>query len=151
MLMLSRIRDHLSHLGLRNFISKDAADPFALGMYLQHNPSCFGAVHREKPLQDVDHELHWSVVVIYENYLIERRSFQLGRRFLDEQACSIPSAFNITHEFTVYRARLSGLQGMLSNSLKPVVFATNHQESTFCEHCRQTLSLYFNKQKQILE
>jgi hypothetical protein len=100
-------------------------------MYLQHNPSCFGAVHREKPLQDVDHELHWSVVVIYENYLIERRSFQLGRRFLDDQACSIPSTFNIAHEFTVYRARLSGLQDMLSNSLKAVFFATNHQERTF--------------------
>src|SRR5271169_6318547 len=112
MLMLSRIRDHLSHLGLRNFISKDAADSFALGMNLQHNPSCFGAVHREETLQDIDHELHWSVIVINQNYLIEGRSFELGRRFLDDQARSIPPTFDVTHEFSVYRARLDRLQDM---------------------------------------
>src|SRR5277367_1065963 len=120
MLMLSRIRDHLSHLRLCNFISEDATNSFALGMYLKHNPSCFGAVHREKTLQDIDHELHRSVVVINENYLIERRSFKLGCRFLDDQARSVPPAFNIAHEFSVYRARLSGLQDMLFNRLKGV-------------------------------
>src|ERR1700719_2715308 len=112
MLMLSRIRDYLSHLGLCNFISEDATDSFAFGMDLQHNPSCFGTVHGEEPLQDVDHELHWSVVVINQNYLIQRRSFELGRRFFDDQARSVPPAFNVTHELSVYRARLSGLQDM---------------------------------------
>jgi len=96
--MLSRIRDYLSHLRLGNFVGENPTDSFALGMDLQHNPSCFGSVHREEPLQDIDHELHGSVVVIDQNYLIERRSFQLGRRFLDDQARSIPAAFNVTHE-----------------------------------------------------
>ena len=82
--MLSRVRDYLGHLGLGDFISEDSAYPFAFGMHLQHNPSRFGPVHREEPLQDVDHELHGSVVVIYENYLIERRSLELRRRFLDD-------------------------------------------------------------------
>src|SRR5882757_7688345 len=110
MLMLSRIRDYLSHLGLCNFISKDAAYSFAFGVHLQHNPSCFGSVHSEEALQDVDHELHWSVVVIDQNYLIERWTLKFGRRFLDHQTRSIPAAFNITHELSVYRARLGALQ-----------------------------------------
>jgi len=96
--MLSRIRDYLSHFRLGNLICENPTDSFALGMDLQHNPSCFGAVHCEETLQDIDHELHGSVVVIDENYLIERRSFELGRRFLDDQARSIPAAFNVTHE-----------------------------------------------------
>ena len=82
--MLSRVRDYLGHLGLGDFISEDSAHPFALGVYLQHNPSGFGAVHRKEPLQDVDHELHRSVVVINQNYLLEGRSFELRRRFLDD-------------------------------------------------------------------
>src|SRR3974390_2944240 len=112
MLMLARIRDHLSHLGLCNFISEDATDSFAFGMDLQHNPSCFGAVHREEPLQNIDHELHGSVVVIDQNHLVKGRPFELGRRLLDDQARSFPPSFNITHEWSIYRARLCGLQDM---------------------------------------
>src|SRR5271155_1446869 len=112
MLMLSRVRDHLSHLSLRNFVCENATDSFALGMYLQHNPSCFGAVHRKETLQDIDHELHWSVIVINQNYLIEGRSFELGRRFLDDQARPVPPAFDVAHELSVYRARLGRLQDM---------------------------------------
>src|ERR1700722_18396109 len=123
MLMLSRVRDHLSHLGLCNLISEDATDSFAFGMYLQHNPSCFGTVHGEEPLQDVDHELHGSVVVIDQNYLIQRRSFELGRRFFDDQARSVPPAFKVTHEISVYRARLSRLQAMGTKPRSQIRFA----------------------------
>src|SRR6266481_4278760 len=98
MLMLSRVRDHLSHLGLRNLISKDPTDSFALGMHLQHNASCFGAVHCKEALQDIDHELHRSVVVIDQYNLIEWRALELRRRFLDDQARSITSTFDVTHE-----------------------------------------------------
>src|SRR5260370_2249603 len=79
MLMLSRVRDHLSHLGLRNLISKDPTDSFTLGMHLQHNASCFGAVHCKEALQDIDHELHGSVVVIDQHNLIECRTPELVR------------------------------------------------------------------------
>src|ERR1700691_6813893 len=103
MLMLSRVRDHLSHLGLRNLISKDPANSFTLGMHLKHNASCFRAVHREETLQDIYHELHGSVVVIDQHNLIERRTLEFGRRFFDDQSCAFPTAFDITHESSVYR------------------------------------------------
>src|SRR5258708_26216693 len=79
MLMLSRVRDHLSHLGLRNLISKDPTHSFTLGVHLQHNASCFGAVHGKEALQDIDHELHRSVVVIDQHNLIEWRAALLLR------------------------------------------------------------------------
>src|ERR1700692_1617606 len=112
MLMLSRVRDHLSHLGLRNLISKDPADSFTLGMHLQHNASCFGAVHCKEALQDIDDELHRSVVVIDQQNLIEGRALELRRRFFDDQASSIPPTFGITHESSVYKARFRCLQDM---------------------------------------
>src|SRR5216683_5671471 len=110
MLMLSRVRDHLSHLGLRNLISKYPTYSFTLGMHLQHNASCFGAVHRKETLQDIDHELHRSVVVIDQHNLIEWGALELRRRFFDDQACSIPPTFDVTHASSVYRVRLHRLQ-----------------------------------------
>src|SRR5450755_3593719 len=110
MLMLSCIRDNLSHLGFRNLISKDATDSFALGMYLQHNASCFATVHCKEPLQDINHEFHGSVVVVDQHDLIERRTLELRRRFFDDQARSFPATFNVTHESSVYRVRSACLQ-----------------------------------------
>src|ERR1700683_1871910 len=98
MLMLPRICDYLSHLGLRDFISKDPAHSFALGMDLQHNPGCLGAVHRKESLQNINDELHGGIVVIYEHDLIERRTLELWRRFLGDQTCPFAAAFNVTHE-----------------------------------------------------
>src|ERR1700733_8367007 len=98
MLMLSRVRDHLSHLRLRTFISKDPAYSLSLGMHFQHNAGCFRAVHCEEALQDIDHELHWSVVVIDQHNLIQWRPLELGRRFFDDQARTFPTTFVVTHE-----------------------------------------------------
>src|SRR6267378_4530495 len=124
MLMLSRVRDHLSHLGLRNLISKDPTDSFTLGMHLQHNASCFGAVHCKEALQDIDHELQGSVVVIDQHNLIEWRALELGRRFFDDQARPIPPTFNVTHESLVYRVPSRRLQDMQTkpsgNALSPI-------------------------------
>jgi len=151
--MLSRICDHLSYLGLCNFISKDATDSFAFGMDLQHNPSCFGSVHREEPMQDIDHELHGSVVVMDQNNLVKGRPFELGRRLLDDQARSFPPSFNITHEWSVYRARLCGLQDM--STAASVQGRLRHSfwgiYTPLSAGCRATLSLYFSKEKQMLE
>ena len=97
MLMLSRVSDHLSYLGLCDFICKDPADPFALGMYLEHNASSLGAVHREKTLQDIDDEFHGGVVVINEYHLVKWRALELRRRFFDDQARSVPTSFYVTH------------------------------------------------------
>src|ERR1700676_2290177 len=112
MLMLSRVRDHLSHLGLRNLISKYPTHSFTLGMHLQHNASCFRAVHRKEALQDIDHELHRSVVVIDQHNLIEWGALELRRRFFDDQASSIPPTFGVTHESLVYKVRFRCLQDM---------------------------------------
>src|SRR6266436_10247673 len=132
MLMLSRVRDHLSHLGLRNLISKYLADPLALGMHLQHNASGFGAVHGKEALQDIDHELHGSVVVIDQHNLIEWRALELWRRFFDDQARSVPPTFDITHESSVYRVRSRRLQDRLNLPEMP---------------CRQSVSTLTSKNK----
>src|SRR5438270_1830643 len=97
MLMLSRIRDHLSHLGLCDFISKYPAYPFALGMNLEHNASRLRAVHGEEALQDVDHELHRSVVVIDEDHLVEWRTLEPGGCFLNDQARTVSTSFYVAH------------------------------------------------------
>src|ERR1022692_4326621 len=132
MLMLSRICDHLSHLGLCDFISEDSAHSFAPSMDLQHNPRRFDSVHGKKALQDVDYEFHGRVVVIDQQYLILRRALELRRRFLDDQARTFPPAFNVTHELTVYRAHFRALQAVCA---KPSTGS----------RCRQTVSVYFNK------
>src|ERR1700730_6592470 len=138
MLMLSRVRDHLGHLGLCNLISKDPTNAFSLGMHLQHNASCFRTVHRKETLQDINHELHGSVVVIDQHYLVKGRPLELRRRFFDDQACSIPPSFNVTHESLVYRVRLASLQDVQGRSPGKVP-------------CRQSVSVYFNKEKQMLD
>src|ERR1022692_1786923 len=132
MLMLSRIRDHLSHFGLGNFIGKDAAHSFTLRMDLQHNASCFGSVHSKESLQDIDDKLHRSEVVIDQHDLKQRRTLELGRRFFDDQTRSVSTTFVITHQISVYRARPSALQGM------------SPPASSRC-NCRQLVSCYFNK------
>src|SRR5450631_3031946 len=98
MLVLSRVCDHLSHLGLCDFICKDPTHTLPFGVYLEHNASCLCAVHRKEPLQDIDYEFHRGVVVIDEDHLIERRALDLGRRFLDDQTCTVPTSFTVTHE-----------------------------------------------------
>src|SRR5882757_8188493 len=130
MLMLSRIRDHLSHLGLCNFISKDPAHSFSLGMNLEHNASCLGAVHREESLQYVDDEFHGGVVVVDEDYLVQRRALQFGRRFLDDQARPVPTSFYVTHGLTVYRVRYRGLQASMLNR-PPKASVANRCHFTF--------------------
>src|ERR1700738_2915322 len=97
MLMLSRVRDHLGHLGLRNLICKDPTDSFTLGMHLQHNASCFGAVHCKEALQDIDHELHGSVIVIDQYNLIEWRELWVWRRLFDDPRRSIPPPVVVSH------------------------------------------------------
>src|SRR5271156_3067228 len=108
--MLSRVRDHLSHLGLCNLKSKDSTHSFTLGMYLQHNPGGFGAVHRKEALQDINHELHGGIVVVDQDYLIQGGALDLGRRFLDDQSCTFSTSVTVTHEFVVYRVRPHALQ-----------------------------------------
>src|SRR6201998_3732650 len=116
MLMLSRICDHLGHLGLRDLVSKDPAHSFALGMDLQHNPGCLGTVHCKESLQDVHDEFHGGIVVVDENYLVKRGALELWRRFLDDQARPFPPAFNVAHVPTVYRAQIRRLQAPASKS-----------------------------------
>src|ERR1700677_454223 len=99
MLMLPRICNYLGHLGFRNLVREDAAHTLSLGVHLEHNPSRLGAVHREEPLQNIHDELHGSIVVVDQHNLIQGRTLDLWRRFLDDQACSFPSAFRIAHDW----------------------------------------------------
>jgi hypothetical protein len=66
-------------------------------MNLKHNASCLGAVHRKEALQDIDDEFHGSVVVIDEDHLIEWGTLEPGRRFLNDQARTVPTSFYVAH------------------------------------------------------
>src|ERR1700684_3600503 len=115
--MLPRICNHLSHFGLGNLVREYAAHSLTLGMDLQHNPGCFGAIHRKEALQDIHDELHRGIIVVDQHNLIERRSLELGRRFVDDQARpAFPPAFRIAHDYLVYRARFRALQAPLSKT-----------------------------------
>ncbi len=62
---------HLVHLGLGHFIREDAAHTHAALMHMQHHACCLFHVHREETLQDDDHKLHRSVIVIqHQNFVL---------------------------------------------------------------------------------
>jgi hypothetical protein len=65
--------DHLSHLGLSDFESEDAADTHAVLVNMQHYTCRVFTRLIEKPLKNVDHELHGRVVVVQEENPIEGR------------------------------------------------------------------------------
>ena len=64
--------EHLCDLGFGHFVGEDAADPDAMLVHVQHDAGRVLAALLEEPLQHVDDELHWSVVVIQDQHPIKR-------------------------------------------------------------------------------
>src|SRR5688500_12329133 len=70
MLVLPGEVDHLGDLGFGHFIGEDAANGDALLVYLEHDSRGIFEIHREIALQNEDHELHRSIVVVEHQYFI---------------------------------------------------------------------------------
>ena len=89
--MTPRGVDHLRHLGLGDFIGKDATDTDTMLVNVKHDPCGFLARLVEEALQDVDHEFHRRIVVVQDENAIERRLLRLGLYLgYDRRACSTP-------------------------------------------------------------
>src|SRR5215813_15126181 len=69
-LVLAGIVHGLRHLGLGNLVGIHAAHAHALLMDVKHDPGRFFAILLKYVLQDVDHELHGSVVVVEHQNLV---------------------------------------------------------------------------------
>src|SRR5258708_18900471 len=83
--MLSGEVHHLSHLGLRHLVSEHPAYADTAAVYVQHDPGRLLARLGEEPLQNVNDELHGSVVVVQHEDLVHRRFLRL-RLGLDDDA-----------------------------------------------------------------
>ena len=61
-----------------NFSCVRSAHSHAFAMHLQHHLGCLFAAHRKHSLQHHDDKVHWRVVVVEQNNLIQRRGFKPG-------------------------------------------------------------------------
>lgn len=75
--MLLGILYHTRGLSLSDLAGKDAADPMTLLVHFQHDLRGFGFCFLEKLDQDMYDEIHGCVVVVYEEYSVERGFFDL--------------------------------------------------------------------------
>ena len=77
----------LRHLSFRDLVGIDAANADPAAMHMQHDLRRFLPALGEKPLKDVNDELHRRVVVIQHQHLVHGRLFRL-RLGLDDDACA---------------------------------------------------------------
>ena len=79
----------LVHLGLGDFVCKDAADADTAAVHVQHDSRGLLAILTEEPFQDLNHKLHWREIVIEQQDLIKRRLFGFRRRLGDDPSLRI--------------------------------------------------------------
>ena len=84
MLMLPGEVHHLRHFRLGNLISVDAAYADALLMDMEHDPRRLFAMLVEEAFEDIDHELHRSVIVIQKKNFVKARPLRLWTRFRND-------------------------------------------------------------------
>src|SRR5512145_1750276 len=103
MLVLAGVRHHLRHLGLRNLVSEHSADSLAPRVDFEHHPGRGRSIHAEDVLQNVHHELHWRVVVIEEDHLVQGWPLRLRPGLLYDQTMALLSMF-LVHRAHAARA-----------------------------------------------
>ncbi len=84
MLVLACKVHHLGHLGFGDFERVNPAYAYALLMHMQHDAGRFIPPLIEKPLQDVDDELHRRVIVVEQQNFIKRWLFGFWGRASDD-------------------------------------------------------------------
>ena len=108
MLIVLGVLVELLGFGFGDVARKDAHDRAALGVHRQHDLGRLFAVHAEKDLQHMDHELHRRVVVIEQNDLVHGRLFQLRLGFGDRHS----AVFAKARVIAVLRAPMSAHPAM---------------------------------------
>src|ERR1700741_133170 len=84
MLVLAREFNHLSNLGLGNLEGVDAANADAVAVHVQHDLYSLFARLGEKSLENVNDELHWRVVVVEDQHLVEAGLLGFGASLGDD-------------------------------------------------------------------
>jgi len=74
---------------LSNLERIDPAHAHTVAMDVQHHIHGLFAILAEDLFQDVNDELHRSVVVVQQQHLVERRLFRLGARFGDDPGAGV--------------------------------------------------------------
>lgn len=82
--MLPRKIHDLRHFGLGNFVRKHAALADPVVMNMQHDLRRGFNVLVKELLQNMNDELHWSVVIVQDQNAVEVRTFRLGLDFGDD-------------------------------------------------------------------
>src|SRR5688572_668872 len=72
MLVLARICGYLFHLGRGDVLRENPADTPALRMHFEHDLGSAFPREREEDLEYLDHEFHWSVIVVVHDDLEHR-------------------------------------------------------------------------------
>src|SRR5215469_12487050 len=103
----SKIHD-LGHLGLGNLIGINATDSDTAAMHVEHDASRLLPALVEEPFENMNDELHRSVIVIQHQDLVHRGLFGL-RLGLDDYACTRPffPALSVVAHFGPIRYRLT--------------------------------------------
>src|SRR5690606_7846518 len=120
MLVLAREAGDLGHLRFGDLIRVHATDSFPFGMYLQHDARGGFTVQREHLLEDLDHELHWSVVVVDEDNPKKRRTLETRLGLLGHQAVVVIPADSVAlvrHFREFYRPRRANKMPSASQGL----------------------------------
>ena len=76
----------LRNLGFRNFVRINTTHPLTACMNMKHYLGCFLTAHAEEMLQDLNDELHRSIVVVQENDFVKTRLLKLGTRLFYSKA-----------------------------------------------------------------
>ena len=84
--MIARVGGHLRDFRFRDLVRENPTNSLTLRVYLQHYARRIRPVQAKEFLENVDDKLHGSVIVIEQNHLVQRRLFDLGSGFFDDDA-----------------------------------------------------------------
>ena len=89
MLVLLCDRHYLGDLGFSNLIAEYAANSLPFRMHFQHHLGSARALHPEDGFKNIDNELHRRVVIVDQQYAIQRRRLHFGPRFFDSEVVAV--------------------------------------------------------------
>jgi len=69
--MAAREFNHLCHFCFRHLVGEHTANPYAVTMYVKHDLNRLVATLVEKPLQNMNDELHRRVIVVQDQHFVQ--------------------------------------------------------------------------------
>ena len=114
--MAAREIHHLRHLGFGDLMAKDPDNGHALLVHHQHDLESLCMGHAKEPLENMHDEFHRRIVVVQQQYLVERRSLRPRPRLGRDTDLTIGLVVAIIGHQDLLQAgqgaRRSGLRGL---------------------------------------